>query len=395
MWVGTNTDVHEQRLAANELRRLAADLSEADRRKDEFLAILAHELRNPLAPLSNAAQLLRLSGSTDQGMVKVSEMIERQVAQMVRLVDDLLDISRVNHGKIELRKQRVALEPVIRQAVDAASDLAHCMEHKLTVSIPEQPIFVFADPMRLTQIVGNLLSNACKFTDRRGHIALEVERTEGHAVIRVRDTGIGIAPEQLGRIFEMFAQIDTSLERSRSGLGIGLTLVKTLVEMHGGSVEVRSDGVGRGTEFIVRLPLPHEAADAMPPQPTRNEPDLLRDRRILVVDDNRDAAVAVSELLGLIGNQTQMAHDGLEAVERAASFDPDIVLLDIGLPKLNGYEVARKIRQQANGAQIVLIALTGWGQDNDRKQSAEAGFDGHLTKPLDLAVLSDLLLRLP
>jgi PAS domain S-box-containing protein len=390
MWIGSNTDIHEQRRTANKLRQLAADLSEADRRKNEFMAMLAHELRNPLAPIKNAVQILRRGGD-GRAVQAASEMMERQVGQMVRLVDDLLDVSRISRGKIELRKEGIELASAVNQAVEAARSLVHCMEHDLTVTLPPKPIFLSADPTRLAQVVGNLLNNACKFTDKGGRIWLTVEREGRQAMIRVRDSGIGIAADQLPRIFDMFMQVDNTLERSVSGLGIGLTLVKSLVEMHGGTVEVHSAGVGQGSEFVVRLPIMTEPAKVPPPEPTGSEPTPAKARRILVVDDNRDSAESLAMLLRLTGNETHTAYDGLEAVEAAARVKPDVALLDIGLPKLNGYEACRHIRELPWGKTIVLVALTGWGQEDDRRRSKEAGFDAHLVKPVDLDALMKLL----
>lgn len=390
LFFGTNTDVTEQ-LAAEE------GLREADRRKNEFLAILAHELRNPLAPIRNAVQVLRLTRGDGEALASASEMMERQVGQLVRLVDDLLDVSRISRGKIELRKERVELQSIVHHAVEAARPVVQRMNHDLQVTLSSQPIYLNADPTRLTQVVGNLLSNACKFTDKGGCIWLTVEvasaaesEPRNEAVIRVRDSGVGITSDQLPRIFEMFTQVDTSLERTQTGLGIGLTLVRKLVEMHGGTVEVHSGGVGQGSEFVVRLPILIESAP-LPLEPTASEPTTQAARRILVVDDNRDSATSLAMLLQMVGHQTYTAYDGLEAVETAAMSKPDVVLLDIGLPKLNGYEACRRIREQPGGREMVLVALTGWGQEEDRQRSKEAGFDGHLVKPVDLAVLMKLL----
>jgi CheY-like chemotaxis protein/two-component sensor histidine kinase len=349
-------------------------LREADRRKNEFLAMLAHELRNPLAPIRNAVQILRLAGADTQVVHSASELMERQVGHMVRMVDDLLDVNRISRGKIELRRGRIELQSAVNHAVEAARALYENMNHELTVTLPPQPIYLNADPTRLAQAVGNLLNNACKFTDKGGRISLTVEREGEQAVIQVRDSGIGIAADQLPRIFDMFTQVDTSIERSVSGLGIGLSLVKNLVELHGGSVEARSAGVGHGSEFVVRLPVLIETAKPQP-ELTVSEAATMTARRILVVDDN----------------QAHLAYDGLEAVETAATFRPDVILLDIGLPKLNGYEACRRIREQPWGKDMVLIALTGWGQGDDRQQSREAGFNAHLVKPVDLAALQDLL----
>ena len=383
-----------------ELEETNARLAKADRRKNEFLAMLAHELRNPLAPICNALQIMRLTASRerqrpeDETVQSASAMMERQVGQMVRLVDDLLDVSRISQGKIELRSGRIDLASVVHHAVEAIRPQCKSMDHALTVTLPPKPIFLNADSTRLAQVVGNLLNNASKFTDKGGQIWLTVEREGKQAVIRVRDNGIGIAADQLPRIFEMFVQIDTSLERSVSGLGIGLTLVKTLVEMHDGTVEVHSAGVGQGSELVVRLPIVVEPPKPPPPEPTVSEPTTMITRRILVVDDNRDSAESLAMLLKLTGHETHTAYDGLEAVAAAATVLPDMVLLDIGLPKLNGYDACRKIRQQPWGKGMVLIALTGWGQDEDRRKSQEAGFDGHLVKPVDHATLTKLLAEL-
>jgi PAS domain S-box-containing protein len=382
-----------------ERKRYEQSLQEADRRKNEFLAMLAHELRNPLAPMRNALQIMRLKASRevqrpeDEAIQSASAMMERQVGQMVRLVDDLLDVSRISRGKIELRRERIDLASAAHHAVEAARPQCKSMDHTLTVAVPPKPIFLNADPTRLAQVLGNLLNNACKYTDKGGQMHLTVEREGNQAVIRLRDNGIGIAADQLPRIFEMFVQIDTSLERSVSGLGIGLTLVKSLAEMHDGTVAVHSAGVGQGSEFVVRLPIALESPEP-PPVPTIGKPMTTIPRRILVVDDNQDSATSLAELLELIGHKTHIAYDGLEAVEAAATFRPEVVLLDIGLPKLNGYDACRKIREQPSGKGIVLIALTGWGQDEDRNKSKAAGFDAHLVKPVDYAALMKLLAEL-
>ncbi|MGH7725629.1 MAG: ATP-binding response regulator [Candidatus Eiseniibacteriota bacterium] len=380
MWVGSNTDVHE--------------VKEADRRKNEFIAMLAHELRNPLAPIGNALKVLRKAQGNREAVESATEMMERQVAQMVRLVDDLLDASRVSRGRIELRRSRIDLLSAVNDAVEASRELCRSLNHELEVLLPDGPLHLEADPLRLTQVVGNLLNNACKFTNQGGHIRLTVAREGNEAVIRVRDNGIGIAADQRTCIFDMFMQVDTSLERTVSGLGIGLTLVKNLVELHGGTVEVESGGPGQGSEFIVRLPISVDAAkapespEAATPAP---RPAVVKGCRILVVEDNQDSAASLAMFLKLSGNETLIACDGLEAVESTEAFRPDVVLLDLGLPRLNGYEVARKIREQPWGRDIVLVALTGWGQDADRAKSQEAGFDAHLVKPVDFGALTKLL----
>ena len=386
------TDLTTQR-HHEKLNALLEALNEADRRKNEFLAMLAHELRNPLAPIRNAVQVLRLTGGNKEAVQAASEMIERQIGQMVRLVDDLLDVSRITQGKIELRRERIELASAVNHAVEAIRPNCERMDHELTVTLPPQPVYLNADPTRLAQIVGNLLNNACKFTDKGGRISLTVEREGEQAVIRVQDTGIGIAADQLSRIFDMFTQVDESLERSAGGLGIGLTLVKNLVELHDGTIVVHSTGLGQGSEFTIRLPILVETPQP-PPEPTAGEPTPTTARRILVVDDSRDSATSLARLLNLTGHETHTAYDGLEAVEAAATFRPDVILLDIGLPKLNGYEACRKIREQPWSKDIVIVALTGWGQDEDRRKSKEAGFDGHLVKPVDHAVLTKLLAEL-
>jgi signal transduction histidine kinase len=382
---------HHLQAEIAERQRAEGALREIDRHKSEFLAMLAHELRNPLAPIRNAVEILRRSEGDEQAVKPVTEMMERQVKQMVRLVDDLLDMSRISRGKIELRKEPVDLATVVDHAVEAVRSLCESMNHVLTVKLPPKPTFVNADPARLAQVVGNLLNNACKFTEKGGRIRLTVEREGQQVLIRVRDTGIGIAAEQLPHIFEIFTQADTSLERSRDGLGLGLTLVKSLVEMHAGTVEARSAGVGQGSEFVVRLPLFIGHVRPQSRKPSDAKPAATVQRRILVVDDNVDSADSLAMLLKLTGHEVQVAHDGLEAVAGAATFQPHVVLLDIGLPRLNGYEAARRIREQQRDADLTLVALTGWGQDEDRRRSKEAGFDAHLVKPVDFAILSRLL----
>jgi PAS domain S-box-containing protein len=387
-------DVTERRRLEDDLRRLAADLSEADRKKDEFLAMLAHELRNPLAPLSYGVQTLRRAGTPADAVGATADMLERQVAQMARLVDDLLDMSRITQGKIELRTRRVELGPVLEQAVEAVRALHRSIGQELSIVLPQEPVTLDADPARLAQVVGNLLNNASKFTDKGGRIALTVEREGGHVAIRVRDTGIGISAENLPRVFDMFAQVDTSLERSRDGLGIGLTLVKTLVEMHGGTVEARSDGPGLGSEFVVRLPVLAEGPEGGPKETVSTAASRSR-RRILIVDDNEDGAESLALLLTVSGHETHTVHDGLEGIAAIERLRPDLVLLDIGLPGLNGYEVCRRVRQQPWGRDLALVALTGWGQQEDRERSKAAGFTTHMVKPVDPDRLMRLVDSLP
>ena len=376
-------------------RKHAEDaLREADRRKDEFLATLAHELRNPLAPIRNGVQLIRMAGDDRSIIEQANTMMDRQLTQMVRLIDDLLDVSRITSNKLELRRERVDLASIIQQAVEATQPLINTSRHELTTSLPAKAIYLDADTVRLTQVFGNLLTNACKYTEPGGKIALTVVREERDIAISIRDTGVGIPTEKLQHVFEMFAQIHQSIERSQGGLGIGLTLVRRLVEMHGGSVSAFSEGIDRGSEFIVRLPMIADEMRNTSLQSNSKEMARMPARRILVVDDNRDSALSLALLLKVAGNETFTANDGLEAVEAAERLLPDVILLDIGLPRLNGYEAARRIREQAWGEKIVLIALTGWGQEEDRRKSNEAGFNSHLVKPVDHAVLSKLLVEL-
>jgi PAS domain S-box-containing protein len=385
-------DVTERRRMEDSLRSLAADLSGADRKKNEFLAMLAHELRNPIAPISNAVRALRLGATDSESVRSTAEMLERQVGQLARLVEDLLDVNRITHGKIELRKTRTALGPIVQQAVDAADALCRTMGHEFAVTLPEHDIHLDGDPARLTQVLGNLLHNACKFTDPGGRISLSVDQEGQEVVIRVRDTGIGIAAEHLPLLFEMFRQVDTSLERSHGGLGIGLALVRRLVELHGGSVHVSSEGPGRGSEFTVRLPVAAQADEAAPAAPASSAQPA---RRILIVDDNADGAESLSMLLDFDGHETLIAHDGRAAIQAAERFRPEVVLLDIGLPVMNGYEVCRYIRRTSWGSHIAIVALTGWGQDEDRSRSREAGFDTHMVKPVDHVALTKFLASLP
>ncbi|MGH8193105.1 MAG: hybrid sensor histidine kinase/response regulator [Woeseiaceae bacterium] len=380
--------------ARNSLRESEKLLLEADRRKDEFLATLAHELRNPLAPILNSVQIMRLAGTDGEVAEQARETIERQVTHLVRLVDDLLDVSRISSNKFELRRERVALAVIIRSAVETSRPLIEASGQELTVSLPSRTVWLNADLTRMAQAVGNLLNNAAKYAPEGSRIRLSAERQGKEAVVRVRDTGIGIPHEMLAHIFEMFGQVDTTQERSRGGLGIGLTLVKNLVEMHGGTVAVHSDGVGRGSEFVLRLPVAKDTARPSSEQ-RLGEPSLVDPRRILVVDDNLDSAESLALLLRHSGHETRTAHDGLEAMETAAAFRPNVMLLDIGMPKLNGYEVARRIRKQPWGKSIVLVALTGWGQEEDRARSREAGFDEHIVKPVEHSALTRLLAGLP
>ena len=381
-----------QRVEAREaIARLVGQLQEQDRRKDEFLATLAHELRNPLAPIRNGLAILKYVRDNPEELGRTREMMERQVDHMVRLIDDLLDVSRISRGKLELRRGPVELAAVLRQAVETCRPTFEGAAHEVTVTLPPEPVVLNADAFRLSQVFGNLLSNASKFMEPGGRIWLTAERQGSDAVVVVKDNGIGIPPDKLESIFDMFSQVDKTLERSQAGLGIGLTLAKRLVELHGGSLEARSAGLGQGSELVVRLPAVLEPPQPQPPAATADEPAAPNRRRILVVDDNLDSAESLATLLSLRGNETHTANDGQEAVEAAARLRPDVILLDIGMPNMNGYEACRRIRQQPGGDDVVIIALTGWGQDEDRRRSSEAGFDEHLVKPLDPAVLMKLL----
>ena len=372
--------------------RLYEELKEADRRKDEFLALLAHELRNPLAPIRTSLQTLKLAGSDAVVAGRAREMMERQVDHLVRLVDDLLDVSRIMRGKVDLRRERVDLAAVVSRAVETARPLIEAGRHELTVEVPPDPVRLDADPVRLAQVLGNLLTNAAKYTEPGGRIRLTVETTSGEVTIRVRDTGIGIPADMLDRVFDPFVQTDVARGRSQGGLGLGLALVRSLVELHGGTVAARSDGPGRGSEFTIRLPMPADdgrqtSGEAETPSAPSPHPAGLR---VLVVDDNRDAADSLAMLLKLKGHDVRVTYDGTAALT-AASFQPDLVFLDLGMPGMDGYEVARRLRQLPEGQRCLLAALTGWGQEEDRRRTREVGFDRHLVKPVDPAELSALL----
>ncbi len=370
-------------------KRAEAVLREADRRKDEFLATLAHELRNPLAPLSNALQVLKLAGDDRGSVEQVRGLMQRQLSHLVRLVDDLLDVSRITTGKIELRKERVDVKAIVDSALETCAPVIDESGHHLTVSLPPGPLPLDADPTRVAQVVSNLLHNAAKYTNRGGHIALTAEQHGSDVVITVKDDGIGIAPGALPRLFEIFSQADPSLGRAHGGLGIGLSLVRGLVELHGGTVDAHSAGLGRGSEFTVRLPLTQSSV-AGPASGSPEKPALAQ-RRILVVDDNRDSADSLSLLFSLKGHIVRTAYDGQSALEEARAMGPDLVLLDIGLPGLDGYEVARRIRVEASLPSPTLVAMTGWGRVEDTQRAREAGFDLHLTKPIDIEALERLI----
>jgi PAS domain S-box-containing protein len=374
-WVAVVLDIDDRKRAEEALK-------EADRLKDEYVAMLAHELRNPLAPIRNALHIMKQPGVGETTIHQVREMAERQVLHMARLLEDLLDVSRISRGRIDLRREAVDVTAVIARTVEAVRPLTQERRHEITITHPALPLRIDADPARLEQILTNLLNNAAKYTDPGGHIWLTAERKGTEVVLHVRDTGIGIAPGMLPKIFDLFVQAERRVDRAQGGVGIGLTLVKRLVEMHGGSVQALSAGLGRGSEFIVRLPAVAEAADGQEVgKSDAEEASAPPQRRILVVDDNRDAADSLALLLRLAGQDVRLAYDGPSALAEAREFRAELVFLDIGMPGMDGYEVAKRLRQQAGSEDAVLVAITGWGQSEDRRRAEDAGFDGHLVKP--------------
>ena len=384
-------DVIERRSLERELSIRAARLAEADRRKDEFLAMLAHELRNPLAPIRNALHLLGAPGASPATLQRVREMMERQVHHMVRLVDDLLDVSRITRGKVQLRPEPMEVSTLIQRVSEEAWPSVQAKGHAFSVSLPAEPVVLDVDPTRLDQVLLNLLQNAVKFTGPGGHIELDASRDGDGVGISVRDTGIGIEPELLSRIFEPFMQADHSLDRSQGGLGVGLTLARSLVEMHGGTLTAFSEGPGRGSKFVIWLPIQRTPAASPDPEGGAGERKEGRPgRRVLVVDDNRDSAESIALLVEIWGHEVRTAFDGPSALDIAAAYRPEVILLDIGLPGMDGYEVARRLRQGAGGGPV-LVAMTGYGMEEDRRRSREAGFDHHLVKPVDPEGLRVLL----
>jgi PAS domain S-box-containing protein len=372
-----------------ERRRIEA-LEEADARRNEFLAMLSHELRNPLAPIKNALAVMRLCGVSEPSLDWARTVVERQVSHLTRLVDDLLDVSRIAVGKITLQRKPLDVAQVVSAAVEASRPLIDSRGHNLTVLVPPEPLRIEGDLTRLSQAMTNLLNNAAKYTPPPGEIRLTVEKEEEMAVIRIRDTGVGIAADLLPKVFDLFTQGERPLDRSEGGLGIGLTLAQRLLKLHGGSIEARSEGPGQGSEFVVRLPLathPESFHPAAKPAARRTASS----RRVLVVDDNRDAAESLETLLQLWGHQARSAQDGPQALSLAAEFRPEIVLLDIGLPVMDGYEVARRMRALPAGRNAMIVAVTGYGRNSDRLQSQEAGFDHHLVKPVQPEVLQELI----
>lgn len=379
-------------LHANEALRDREDrLREADRRKDEFLAVLAHELRNPLAPIRSGLEILKRA-CTDPKMEEVRRIMVRQTRQMTRLIDDLLDVSRITQGKLELRKEPVELAQLVENAVDATRPFVEERRHELDVTLPRKPVLLDADAARITQVLANLLHNAAKYTEPGGRISVTARILGQQVEIAVEDTGCGIPQAMLERVFEMFSQDDRTKDRGNTGLGIGLTLVRSLVELHGGRVAARSEGAGAGSRFTVHLPIAvASAASSSPGQSAPVAAPAAAQRRVLVVDDNKDAALGLAMVLELSGNEVQMAYDGNEAQQVASCFRPHVVLMDLGMPKCDGYDAARAIREQPWAEEMVLVALTGWGQEQDRTRSRRAGFDHHLVKPVEPSELDELL----
>jgi PAS domain S-box-containing protein len=372
-------------------KKTEEELEEANRRKDEFLAMLAHELRNPLAPILNAVHLVKREPASSPTLQQAGGIIERQLGRVVRIVDDLLDVSRITRGKIQLRKERVTLQAVVNHAVETVRSFIESRKHSQSVALPPEAIWLEADPLRLEQVLVNLLNNAAKYTEPGGKISITAERVGNECELKVRDTGVGIVAEMLPRVFDLFVQADKSLDRSQGGLGIGLTLVKKLVAMHGGTVEARSEGIGHGSEFVVRLPVVPEVAGLKPEQAPQAAQKTQNPLRVLIVDDNVDTAESLAMLLKLFGHETRVAHTGQRALQMAVVEKPDVLVLDIGLPGMDGYEVAQRIRQHGELANVRLIAVSGYGQDADRKRSEVAGFNHHLVKPVDPAKLQELL----
>lgn len=372
-------------------KRYQQELREADARKNEFLALLAHELRNPLGPIRHAVKILRARAPSPDELQWATSIIDRQTEHMTRLVEDLLDVSRMTRGTIELRRERVNLATVLNAAVEGSSALMERHRHQLEVTAPSPPLYVEGDLTRLTQIVANLLDNAAKYTDPGGKVWLSAEREGDNAVIRVKDSGMGIRSEALPRIFDMFTQAGVPLERSQGGLGVGLALVERLVQLHGGTVSAYSAGAGQGSQFTIKLPLAQaQKVPAVEPRDTSPTPSRSR-CRVLVVDDNVDSVDSLAMLLRMMGHEVETASDGASGLDKAVAFKPDVAILDIGLPKVNGYELAKQIREQQWSKDVILVALTGWGQEQHRRRSEESGFNHHLTKPVEFDVLQDIL----
>jgi PAS domain S-box-containing protein len=384
------SDITQRLVAEQDMRRLNDELAQANRRKTEFLATLAHELRNPLAPLSNGLHLMRLASTQPEMLEKTRQMMERQIQHMVHLVDDLLDVARISTGKVELRRRRMDLQEVVRTALETSASLIDAGGHRLAVDLPPQPLPMDADPTRIAQVVSNLLNNAAKYTPQGGHIALKVRVDGDQALLTVSDTGVGLPPEAIEKVFEMFAQVPGT-GKPHGGLGIGLSLVQSLVALHGGSVSAASPGVGQGSTFTVRLPLLTQRSDTMADTTSAQPVSPSSQLHVLVVDDNTDAAESLGVLLDIEGHAAHIAHTGADALQVAQSQALDVVFLDIGLPDMTGYDVARRLRMLPSMQNTMLVALTGWGTQDDRQRTREAGFDRHLTKPAELPAVEELL----
>jgi PAS domain S-box-containing protein len=375
-WAGFNLDIAD-------LKRQQEALRESDRRKDEFLATLAHELRNPLAPLRNGLEILERTGSETPLGTQVRGIMARQLEQMVRLIDDLMDVSRISRGRISVKRERMDLLDAVRTAVDTARPAIDAAEHKLALDLPPGPVVVEGDAVRLAQVFANLLSNAAKYTPRGGDIRLVVKKQGENACVSIKDSGIGISKQMLPRIFDLFVQADRAIERAQGGLGVGLSIAQRITQMHGGNVEAHSEGEGQGTEFVVRLPLARARNDAAKERRERRASPS-NHRRILVADDNTDAASTLGAMLELMGHEVMTAADGADAVEKARAFKPEIIFLDVGMPRMNGYDACEAIRKSPGGDRMTIIALTGWGQESHKRRSREAGFDRHFVKPVAL-----------
>jgi signal transduction histidine kinase/ActR/RegA family two-component response regulator len=398
--LATANVLRDQTLARRRLEERSAELevalqraTEGDHRKTEFLATLAHELRNQLGPVMSSLEVMQRAPDNAELLERARATIERQVHHMTRLVDDLLDVSRIARDRLEIRKAPVSLGGVLEDSVEANRPALEAAAHTVTIALPPAPVFLEADLVRLTQVFNNLLTNACKYTRPGGRIEVTVERQGSDVVVRVADNGIGIPPSLLERVFEKWVQVDRSVERVHGGLGIGLAVARQLVELHGGSITANSEGLGRGTEFVVRLPILTRQPLVLDPPPAPAPPIHGSTPRMLLVDDNRDSVESLALLLTLTGYEVKTAYDGCEAFEQAAAHRPEVILLDIGLPRMSGYEVCRTIRAEPWGKDMVVIALTGWGRDDDRRRTADAGFSGHLIKPVDYASLMKLLSR--
>ena len=384
----------QERLRESENARVHG-LNPDERQKDEFMAMLAHELRNPLAPIASAIAMMNISNTSDNPVIgKACDIVERQTRQLTRIVDDLLDVSRITHGKVVLKKQPLSIAAMVAAAVEISNPVITALNHRLDMSLPPYDLFVDGDETRLAQVLSNVLNNAARYTEEGGDIWLSVSQVGEEVLISVRDTGIGMPSELLTDIFNIFTQSERSIDRSQGGLGIGLTIARSIIVLHGGRIEAKSQGLGHGSEFVIHLPMLEQQPSNTVPQEITSANDKTI-RRILVVDDNRDAADGMAMLLDISGHITMTAYDGVEAIAAVEQFKPELVLLDIGLPHMDGYAVARHLRQQPGGHDFVLAALTGYGDDDDRRRSNEAGFDYHFVKPMEYSILNELIEQMP